>query len=372
MSRMDGSKYSVLHIGKFYPPHAGGMETHLHDLAVRQTQEANVRVVVSNSAARSEVTVSEGVEVWRVARIMTIASMPVCPQLITAIRACPSDVVHIHMPNPGAAAAFLLSGHIGKLVLTHHADTLGRRMLRLLSDPFVRETMNRASAIIATSSGYLNSSAELVPYRHKCHVIPLGIDLVQLHGNGDVLPELFREVSGLPMILAIGRLVPYKGFDVLIRAMQHVEAKLIVIGTGPEEHRLKALIQQSGVQDKVELAGRVERIQPYLNAASIFVMPSISRAEAFGLAQLEAMAAGLPVINTRINSGVPEVSVDGETGLTVEPENETALAEAIQKLLSDLALRRRFGVAAQARVSREYSADCMTDRTLKLYRGVLE
>ena len=168
---------SVLHIGKYYPPHRGGMETHLRDLAVRQTETARVNVVVSNSAPWQEYSVMDGVSVTRVARLGTIASMPVCPGLMAAIRRSPADLVHIHMPNPGAALAFLMSGHPGKLIITHHADTLGRRTLRRLSDPFVIRLMQRASRILVTSSRYLNSSEELAPFQDKCRIVPLGIDL---------------------------------------------------------------------------------------------------------------------------------------------------------------------------------------------------
>ena len=113
------------------------METQLRDLAVQQVGSARVNVIVASSERRSERCVIEGVGVTRVARIATIASMPVCPGLTATIRRSPADLVHIHMPNPGAALAFLMSGHTGKVVLTHHADTLGRQVLRRFSDPFV-------------------------------------------------------------------------------------------------------------------------------------------------------------------------------------------------------------------------------------------
>src|ERR1700679_188419 len=131
------------------------METHLRDLAVRQAKTSQVKVVVANSARRREFSLMEGVSVMRVARVATIASMPVCPGLVSAIRSSPADLVHIHMPNPGAALAFLMSGHTGKLVITHHADTMGRLFLRRFSDPFVRSLMRRASRIIVTSNRYL-------------------------------------------------------------------------------------------------------------------------------------------------------------------------------------------------------------------------
>lgn len=357
----------LLHIGKFYPPQRGGIETHVRDLATRQTKLAQVNVVVSSSTTRSSRELTEGVWVTRVGRLGTLASMPICPGLIAAIRACPADLIHLHTPNPGAALALLLSGHHGKVVVTHHADTLGRKVLRALAHPFEREVMDRASAIITTSLRYLDSSEELRPYREKCHVIPLGIDLANNEGfNGDGPNDSERR-----QLVSVGRLVPYKGFDVLIRAMEKVDARLTLIGTGPEEARLRKMIVKQGLPDRVELLGRVKDLGPYLRKASVFVLPSITRAEAFGLVQLEAMAAGLPVINTWLDSGVPEISVDGETGMTVEPGDPDAMADAIEFLLSNDEVRRRLAAAARKKVREEFTADLMAQRTLEVYASVL-
>jgi len=363
-------KPRILHVGKFYLPSPGGIETHVRNLAVRQARFASVNVVVANRFAHNEVSEIEGVRVTRLARVGTIASMPICPALRGAIRHSPADIVHIHLPNPGSACAFLLSGHSGKLIITHHADTLGRKFLRLLSDPFVDRLMAMASCIIVTSKRYLLSSAELKPFREKCRVIPLGIDFE--HQRPDVEDILeFRRQHEDRRILAIGRLVPYKGFDVLIRAMKEIDGHLDLIGEGREGENLAALIEQEGLGHKVTMHGWVDDPGPWLDRASVFVMPSVTRAEAFGLVQLEAMAAGLPVVNTDIDSGVPEVSVNGETGLTVSPGDESALSNAISLLLDRRDLRESFGVAAMARVHSAFSADRMADRTMALYQNVL-
>jgi glycosyltransferase involved in cell wall biosynthesis len=347
------------------------METHLHDLAVRQAKMFQVKVVVANSARRRESSLMEGVNVTRVARIATIASMPVCPGLVDAIRSSPADLVHIHMPNPGAALAFLMSGHTGKLVITHHADTMGRQFLRRFSDPFVRSLMGRASHIIVTSSRYLISSHELMPFRDKCRIIPLGIDIQNAVCEDNETILRIRQQFGERLILAIGRLVPYKGFDILIRAMKHVDAKLVLIGTGPQYESLTRITKLEGLENKVALLGQVDDIRPYLAAASIFVLPSVTRAEAFGIVQLEAMAAGLPVINTDIDSGVPEVCVNGEMAITVPPSDPIALSEAMRLLLSRDELRAQFGLAAKIRAYSKYTTDLMAERTLSLYAEIL-
>src|SRR6185437_6019690 len=191
MEHLRSSQYNILHLGKYYPPYSGGMEVHVHDLAVRQAGAAHISVIVANSARRHERCMMEGVRIERVARIATIASMPVCPGLASAIRRSPADIVHIHLPNPGAALAFLLSGHTGEVVITHHADTVGRLFLRQLSDPFVRLLMRRASRITVSSARYLGTSSELAPFRDKCCVVPHGIDIRHaLHTDSAVVRAL--------------------------------------------------------------------------------------------------------------------------------------------------------------------------------------
>jgi rhamnosyl/mannosyltransferase len=363
--------FSILHIGKYYFPHRGGIETHLRGLASRQVTTNPVRAIVANSSAHDEETVIDGVDVRRVARIATIASMPVCPGLTKAIRDSPADLVHIQMPNPGAAFSFLRSGHRGKLVLTHQSDTIGRQILRRLSDPVVFRLMQRADRILVTSARYLESSPELHPFRRKCAIIPLGIDVPPSTCGNPEASEALRDRFGNRIILAIGRLVPYKGFDVLVRAMKLVNAHLLLIGGGPQMGSLTALIEKEQLASKITIVGQVAALEQYFEAATLFVLPSVTRAEAYGLVQLEAMAAGLPVVNTDIESAVPELSVNGQTGLTVPPGDVNALAAAMNYLLERPALCKQFGEAARAKVEAEFTADLMTNRIMSVYREVL-
>ncbi len=360
----------LLHIGKFYPPHPGGIETHLRDLATRQTNSIQVSVVVSSSSRKAIRERMDEVSVVRVPCFGTFASMPLSPRLAAGIRTCPAEIVHLHTPNPGAALALLLSGHKGKVVITHHADTLGRPFLRKLSDPFVRAAMDRASAIIVTSSRYLASSPELAPYKEKCRVVPLAIDPA-LYSETATESQRIREQFGERILLSVGRLVPYKGFRFAIEAMAQVDGHLCIIGSGPEDGFLRQLARERNVADKVTFLGRVDDLRPYYQAARAFVLPSVTRAEAFGVVQLEAMASGTPVINTDLDSGVPEVGVDGVSALTVPPGNAAALAKAMNSLLDDPGLRDRLAAGARQAVQEKYSLDRMVRSTFDVYQEVL-
>ena len=140
----------VVHVGKYYPPHVGGMESHLHALVSRQSAILPVEVVVANDRPVTQTEVLDGVRVTRVASFGTLASQPLCPTLPWNLTGHNESMVHLHLPNPWAAQAYLMSGHKGKLIVTHHSDTLGRARLRKIVDPFVRQVMRRASAIIVT------------------------------------------------------------------------------------------------------------------------------------------------------------------------------------------------------------------------------
>ena len=115
-----------------------------------------------------------------------------------------------------------------------------------------------------------------------------------------------------------------------------------------------------------------EQITPYYHASDVFALPSIARSEAFGIVQLEAMACGVPVVNTNLPSGVPFVSLDGVTGLTVPPADPGALAAALNLLLDQPERRAQYGEAAKRRVGLEFTVEVMTRRVLDLYREVLD
>src|SRR5262249_42175233 len=159
------------------------------------------------------------------------------------------------------------------------------------------------------------------------------------------------------------------GFEYLIRAMREIDATLLLIGTGPLRGALESLAREMRVASKVRLLGRVENVVPYYRVSKLLVLPSIARAEGFGLVQVEAMAAGIPVVNTDLDSGVPEVSVHGVTGITVPARDTDALAQAVNLLLNNEETRTKYGRAAKVRAKEKFSARQMAEGTLELYKA---
>ena len=140
-----------------------------------------------------------------------------------------------------------------------------------------------------------------------------------------------------PIALFVGRLVPYKGADVLLRALARVDVAAVVIGDGPMRGELERLSRDLKLESRIFFLGPLEddAVAAWYAACDLFVLPSVTRAEAFGLVQLEAMARAKPVISTRLATGVPWVNVDGVTGIVVPPGDSEALAAALQTLAGD-------------------------------------
>jgi len=364
------SRLKVLHVGKFYPPHAGGMESHLELLCRMTRADVDLSVVVSADGARTTREVRGGIPVTRVGTRLTLASASFNPGMAREIRRADADIVHFHHPNPTAVLSYQAARPRGRLVVTYHSDIVRQRILGPLFSPVLHRFLGRADAIIASSPDYAASSPVLRRHAEKVRVIPFGIDAEELRAADDGEVRAIRARHGERIVFAAGRLVYYKGFAYLVRAMRGVDARLLIAGAGPLGGELERLARDAGVAEKVTLLGAVPDLRPYYHAADVFALPSVARSEAFGIVQMEAMACGVPVVNTALDTGVPFVSPDGVTGITVSPGDAEALAAALNRLLDDPALRARMGAAGRARVAGELSASTMARRTVELYHSV--
>lgn len=365
------SRPRVLHIGKYYPPYKGGMETHLQELCRATSKHLDLEVIVANDSTQTITEFDGSIRVHRVGTLASVSSAPICPGMVRAIRNTPADIIHFHAPNPAAALAYFASRHPARLVVTHQSDIIRQRVLKFFYEPLLRRLMQRASAIICLSPNYIESSAILGRHRDKCNVIPHGLDPEQFgQAEGEEISAI-RDRYGSNLVLAVGRLVYYKGFDYLIRAVAHTDATLLIIGAGPLRDHLLRIATGLGIAGRVYLLGEVPDVRPYYRAARVFALPSIARSEAFGIVQLEAMASGTPVVNTNLDSGVPFVSLNGVSGITVPARDAEALSEALNRLLHDDLMHRRMSEGARFRVREMFTLSTMANRTVELYRQVL-
>lgn len=360
----------VLHVGKFYPPQMGGMETHLQALCEGLQGHVDVRVLVSSRDRGHTVERVKGVQVTRLGTAMTLAGAPICPGMVRLLRGADVDIIHLHLPNPAAVLAYLASGSRAKLIVSYHSDVVRQRALDWVFRPFLFSMLDRAGAILAASPNYLESSPVLARYRSRCCVVPYGISI---SGHSDESEEVarLRAEYGPRLIVSVGRLVYYKGFETLIAAMKRVDGRLLIVGDGPMRNSLELQARELGVRGRITFVGGVDDVTPFCQAADVFVLASVARSEAFGIVQLEAMACGTPVVNTSLDSGVPFVSRHGESGITVPPREAAPLAAAINKLLDDPDLRATYGRVGRQRVELEFTRERMIESMLSVYAEVL-
>lgn len=370
----------VCHLGKFYPPAPGGIETHVRTLVQAQAAlGAEVQVFCMNHQPGPTVVENDGpVEVIRFGRAASAAKLDLCPDLVDALRRVEADVLHLQAPNPTMLLATLFARPEPPLVVTYQSDVVRQRLRAVLFRPFERLAYRRVRAILPTSPTYPSGSRFLRPYADRIQVLPMGLNLEPyLNPSSEVRAEADRirqTHAGGPIWLGCGRLIYYKGFLNAIRALTRVPGTLLLVGDGPDRPRLEAEANRLGLSDRVVFLGAMpyQKVVPYYLAADAFWFPSNARSEAFGLVQVEAMASGCPVINTEIpHSGVPWVSRHEETGLTVPMDDPVALAAAAARLLNEPGLRERLADAGRERARREFDHQVMAERSLSIYRRVL-
>jgi rhamnosyl/mannosyltransferase len=367
---------SVLHVYKdYYPPVYGGIEQHLSLLCRTLRPFCDVRVLVSASGGlRTRREMVDGIPVMRSGELVRIASAPICPAWPIHLRRLRADVFHFHFPNPTGDVSYWLSGARGRIVVTYHSDIVRQSTILPLYRPFLHRLLDKADAILATSPQYIESSEYLRPHRDKCTVVPLGVDLARFEPRAAVEARAaeWREEFGAPLVLFVGRLRYYKGLDVLLDAASSIRARVGIVGDGPYESLLRIRHRQLRLRDRVVFLGPqsdFELLSLY-RAARVCVLPSTLRSEALGIALIEAMAAGVPVVSTELGTGTSFVNVDGATGRVVPPGDPQALAAAVNAIVEDDALAVRYAAAARERARAEFSHAVMARRVLRVYERV--
>ncbi|MFL6130525.1 MAG: glycosyltransferase [Mycobacteriales bacterium] len=298
--------------------------------------------------------------------------------------AAPPDIVHAHfwMSGLAALAATRSAGTAAEppVVQTFHALGVTKRRFQGRQDtsPPVRIRMERAlardvAAVIATSSDEEQELVRMGTARDRITVLPSGVDIEVFTPDGPV-----AERGPLRRVLSVGRLVPRKGFDTVIRALTAVPDAELIIAGGPvgdlagdrEATRLRRLAERLRVADRARLVGAVARpdMPALLRSADLVVCTPWY--EPFGIVPLEAMACGVPVVATSVG-GFLDTVVDGATGTLVPPQRPDRLASAVRKLLAEPFWREAYGTAGVDRARSRYSWDRIAASTLDVYESVL-
>lgn len=367
----------ILHAYKDYFPVLGGIENHIRMLVTGLQQsypEFELSVLTTNTRFQTRAEKIDGINVIKASRIATLASTPISLSLFREMRRQDFDIIHLHFPYPISELAYLFGGKTKHLIITYHSDIVKQKNLLRFYSPFLWKVLRRADVISLSNPNYARSSPYLKHFLDKCVTIPHGVDAGRFAATESTLAQA-REIKdryGTPIILFVGRMRYYKGVEFLIEAMRDINGKALIVGTGPREADLKETATRMGLNDKVFFLGNVpdEMLAGVYHASDVFVLPSTHRSESWGAVQLEAMASGVPVVCTELGTGTSFVNLHGETGFVVPPSDPLALAEAINRLISDPSLRKTLGNNARKRVEADLSVNVMIRKTAELYAGL--
>lgn len=371
----------ILQVSPWFYPHLGGVESHVmglsRELAARGHEVTVVTTRHTTSAPEREAM--DGFDVVRVKPRMIVLRTPVAPRIRTVLRSLPADVVHAHLPPPLSAhyAADAAEARGLPLVLTYHCDVeipspLGSLIEAVYRRSLGASTLERAAKVVVTTRTYAATSRAV--WRHDPAVIPNAVDVHRFHPevDGTAVREKLKVPQGRPIALLVGRIVAHKGVEHFIEAARYLpNVQFLVAGEGSSLEAMERLADTLGVKDRVRFLGRVsqENLPKVYAACDLFVLPSVSRLEAFGIVALEAMATGKPVVVADI-PGVREVIEDEREGLLADPVNPQDLAAKMRRLVEDPALRQEMGRRGREKVLANFTTEKVADQLLAVYESV--
>lgn len=372
---MTDKKVKITHITRFAKPHIGGVEAVIEQINESLPNDKFEKEVFCCSKTEKS-SVENGVKYNRFGYLFDFAANSISPQLFFGMLGLKTDIIHFHMPVIQNVVIWFILYHLGlirykKMQITYHSDVVGYDNIMKYFVPLYKYFLKKVDTIHVLSPNIIESSDMIREHRDKCVVIPQGISLKQLQENCEKVEKLKNKYRGKKIIFSLGRHVKYKGFIYGIEAMKNVENAVYLLGgSGPLTESFEKFIKENQLEGKVILTGRIsdEDLETYYEACDLYLFPSVMQSEAFGIVQIEAMKHSKPVINTNLGTGVNYVSVDRETGITVEPCNTEQLANALNELLNNDELRMKYGQNARKRVEQLFDIEKIRGKYIDLYK----
>ena len=369
----------VLHVFKtYYPDTHGGTEQFIHQLA-HQTQGMGVDNTVftlSTDPQNIQPISVKGIRVVQAQQTGHHFSMPwsISGMLMfrRLVRDC--DVIHFHHPWPYADLLYLWFGRKKPAILTYHLDLVRSPWVVAVYRPLMHYFFRRLKALVCTSEAYVKSSQPLQTYLDKTTAIPIGVDESSYPSISEDLKNRWHNQLGQGFALFMGAFRYYKGLPDLMHACTNSAVRLVVLGSGPLEKSIHQLAKDLGLGDRVQFVGAVsdEDKVAILSLARVVVLPSVSRAEAFGIALLEGMMASKPLISTELQTGTSWVNQDHVTGRVVPAGNSDALREALEYFDQHPQEAEKMGESARKRFDQYFTAERMARAYVQLYQRVLQ
>ena len=381
----------LLFITPYFHPSVGGVQNYVLNIGTRLQRDYGLEVVVitsDRSVAAMTRDCTLGIPTYRLPVKLRISNTPVNWQWPTQVRRIiereQPDVINAHTPVP------IISDMAARLrckipfVLTYHNDIVKEglvwsRLAKTYSRMVLGGTLRASEVIITTSKYYSEISPYLRNYAERIEIVPPGVDTRRFNALVDKT-WLKKRYPNRKIVLFLGSLERahnHKGVAVLITSLQRIRrripnAMVIVGGSGNAVGDYLALAKRSGVSDSVVFPGFIDDdvLPRYYGGADVFVLPSTSNAEGFGMVLLEASACGTPVVGSDIG-GVREAIVDGVDGFLVRPSSPDDLSEAVIKLLSCPELAHRLGQQGSAKALGSWSWECQSRKTYGVLKAAL-
>jgi glycosyltransferase involved in cell wall biosynthesis len=371
----------ITQVTPYFYPHVGGVESHVLSLSRELAKIGHEVKIVTSLVKNSQPHENfEQLEIFRVKPLLNAYNTPVMPNLSELLNKMDSDILHTHTPPPFTSyyAAKISKKKNIPLVLTYHCDLeipgiFGGFIVGIYRRTFEPYTLKQTDNIIVHTKTYGSTSRAI--WRFAPAIIPSAVDALLFHPNvsGERIRESY-DLSSFNVVLYVGRLRHHKGLEYMIESAKYTpeNVKYLIVGGGDFEIYLKNLAKKIGVSNKIIFTGEIpnEKLPEYYAACDVFLLPSVSRLEAFGLVILEAMASGKPVIVSDI-PGVREVIENNVEGLLAEPLNSKDIAEKIKFLIADKELREKMGKNGRKKVEEKYQISTIARQVEKVYRDVL-
>ncbi len=395
------NKLKVSHFVSYYPkdskewfPAFGGIDSNVFNLT-QSLSKLGVEITINTSQYPNYYpkTILNGkITVRRYRPLMIFLGFPIMPSLtLNCLKNNNIDIVHGHINSPLIVDSAALCKRIGKkpFVITYQADPFATDIStkysfigNLIYKPYLRilqSTLKHADKIIATTSLYAKNSIILSKFSEKIEIIPNGVNVnhFQPGTSSKMTRELLNLEKDTKVITFVGRLVRYKGIPYLLKAIPSIlnqikNCQFLIIGDGPLRRSLEEFTKKLKISDNVKFLGSIPNFNlPLIYSVSdIFVLPSISSSEGFGIVLIEAMSCEVPVIASNVG-GIPNVIKNNETGLIIKPRNSFEIKNSIIKLLENEKLRKQMGKNARKHVLKNFSFDKTARSTLNLYENLL-
>jgi len=367
----------VLHIFKqYFPEKQGGMEEMIRQIS-RYTSRYGIKnkILTLSPTANPHVIEFPEIDVIRYKTSLDICSTPISFDFFRYFKKNikASNILHFHFPWPFAELNFLYSMSRKPSLVTYQSDIVKYKCLNRLYRPFSKMFLKKVDVIIATSDQYLKTSTELKLFKDKCRVIPLSIDRQRFEEIDKSTLKMIKEKYGEDFFLFVGVLRSYKGLEYLLDAMRGLKRKLVIVGKGSEEEKLREKVKLLGLNNVVFTGYIEDKILPaFYKLCRVFVFPSCDRSEAFGVSLLEASYFSKPMISTELGTGTTLVNKHKETGLVVSPKNTIELRNSLSFLSGNKKICEKYGRNAKKRFDKLFNSESMGKKYLDIYNQLYE